>query len=169
MKIFRHIIIISVSLFVMLGVPYLFSPSFAAAVNGTDAVSSASVAIDKPSGEYIVMINPDRHTDSANLEAWKRFFGEGDTDGIFNVFEDIVCTAAKGDPAGVEMSRSFQSVLPENQMQIKTEDAVLMMSKAENGKYDIIIMSKEFADAQSAHRIAEKTGAVEITVKGEAQ
>ena len=37
--------------------------------------------------------------------------------------------------------------LPENQMQLSTEDPTLLVSKAENGYIDMAVFSKEMADA----------------------
>ena len=83
----------------------------------------------------------------------------------YSVFEDLSCTVSSGDPTGLEMAKSFQSRLPENQMKIRTEDGIMMLSKAENGRFDIIVMSKEFFDKNSAEAIAEKANALLIRVK----
>jgi len=60
---------------------------------------------------------------------------------------------AEGDAKGLEMAQSFQSKLPENQMKIKEEEAVLVVSRAEEGKFDILLMSKDFADS---YKLREK-------------
>ena len=46
----------------------------------TDAVSSASVIVDKPSGAYLVFINLERHTDAEALEIWRDFFAGKEID-----------------------------------------------------------------------------------------
>lgn len=142
MKIIKHIMMVSVSLFVILGIPFLYLQS-ASGSGETDAVTGASVIIDQPSGDYFVFINKDRRKSGDTLATWKDFFhGEE----ISYVFEDITCYVAENDAAGFTMAQSFQSRLPENQMTIRKEDGTLLLSKAENGKYDIIILSVEAAD-----------------------
>lgn len=145
-KIIKHIVIIAVAVFLILGVPFLRTDYFAALKNGSgqDATSSASLILDQPSGTYVVLINREEHTNEENLAIWTDFF-EGRE--ISYIFEDIRCAVAQGDAGGLEMAQSYQSRLPENQMMIRQEDGTLMLSKAEHGKFDIIVLSQEMADA----------------------
>lgn len=149
MKILKHTVIVGAALFLMLGLPFFTSDYFAALMvgDGVDAVTSASVIIDQPSGNYVVLINLDRHQDGEKLAVWKDFFAGKE---VSYIFEDIVCTVAKSDGNGLEMAESYQSRLPENQMKIRLEDGILMVSRAEYGKFDILIMSEEIADSYSA-------------------
>ena len=148
MRFVKHIFIVIISLFVILGIPFMCTDYFKAWASGqTDALSSATVVLDQPSGEYVVLINTDRHTDEEALQTWVDFF-EGKE--IPVIFEDISCKVAKGDANGLEMAQSYQSRLPENQMLVEVEDGILMLSKAEYGKFDIIVMSKEMADSYTA-------------------
>ena len=144
LKIIRHIGIIIASLIVLLGVP-LWCTGYISSLfsDDPDAVASASVILDQPSGSYIVLINKNLHKDEENLEDWVTFFSTGY---ILYIFEDLSCSAASADLAGIEMAKSFQSKLPEHQMQLETEDSTLLLSRADEGLFDIIIMSKEFAD-----------------------
>ncbi|MBR1393361.1 MAG: hypothetical protein IJ561_05950 [Ruminococcus sp.] len=166
MRALRHTLTVAALLFLMLGLPYLTSDHFKAVISGeaADAVTSATTAVDAPSGEFLVLINRDKHTNSENLALWHDFFEGRD---FSFVFEDIVCTVSSGDPAGLEMARSFQSRLPENQMKIKTEDGVLMLSKADSGKFDIIIISSELAEAMGAGTVYTGSRVDVIRVKGE--
>jgi hypothetical protein len=140
---FKHMGIVLAGAFLLLGIPFLKTDYFKKMTNeDVDAVTSASVVIDQPSGEYIVLINRDMHTDADNLKTWISFFGGEE---ISYLFEDISCSVIDGDTGALTMARSFQSRLPEKQMSVKAEDATLLMSRADNGKYDIIIISKEYA------------------------
>ena len=159
-----HIAVTVSALTLMLGVPFVRSGYFSRLVSGADAASAATTALAKPSGKYVVFINRAMHTDSASLAAWEGFFSEGRDEGLYNVFEDLSCTVADIDYAGIEMAESFQSLLPENQMKIGTENVILMLSKAEHGRFDIIVMSQEIADSFGAERIAELTDADMLTV-----
>ncbi|MBO6140648.1 MAG: hypothetical protein J6O40_02545 [Ruminococcus sp.] len=163
----RHALVFVIAMGLLLGLPFFTSDYFKAKVNGSDAVTGATTALDAPSGEYVVAINLDRHTDDAALECWREFFEKGESEGLYNVFEDLSCTVSSSDPSGLEMAKSFQSRLPENQMKIRTEDGIMMLSKAENGRFDIIVMSKEFFDKNSGKDIEEKANALLIRVKGE--
>jgi hypothetical protein len=42
-----------------------------------------------------------------------------------------------------------------------------MISKAEQGRFDVIVMSKETAESFSAQTIPENTSALMLSVKGE--
>ena len=144
----RHIGIILAGLFLILGLPFLtsdyFSTHFLSA--DSDAVSSASVILDQPSGEFLVLINSDLHTKEDRLNEWISYFSGEEIDIIF---EDIACSVAESDSSAIELARSFQSRLPENQMKLQKENITLLLSRVEAGKYDIFIISKEFADAYS--------------------
>ncbi|MBR1739478.1 MAG: hypothetical protein IJ737_04210 [Ruminococcus sp.] len=166
MKILKHIVIVFVSLFLLLGVPYMTTPHFKALMSGEepDAVTSASRALDKPSGEYVVLINKDRRKNEDTLKFWEDFFS-GEEVGF--VFEDIECRVPEGDTAGLKMAESFMSRLPENQMKVKSEDGMMLLSKAEYGMFDIIIMSAETADGFTASTLYDNEGVEAIFVKGE--
>ncbi len=143
----RHIIIVLAGVFVLAGIPVLSTGYFQNRLNGTDAVSAATVIIDQPSGAYVVLINKDRHLNTENLETWQTFF-KGEEIGF--LFEDISCTVADTDVPGFDMAQSFQSRLPENQMTLRKEDITLMLSKVGCGLFDVIMMSKEVYDAYDA-------------------
>ena len=143
----KHILIIATGAFLILGLPFLGSGYLQRLTDGVDAVSGASVIIDKPSGEYVILINRELHKNAENLTQWIRFFrGEE----ISYIFEDISCSVAMADIGGAEMARSFQSRLPENQMKIQTEDVTLLFSRADHGKFDVIVLSEEFAETYHA-------------------
>ena len=140
MRIIRHVAIVALAIFCILGIPAYASGIFGNIVNGADGVSSASTIIDRPSGAYVVLINRERHSDEESLRVWEQFFQGREIDFIF---EDISCVVADTDNAGVEMARSFMSRLPENQMSVRKENAVLMASKIIHGKYDVAVLSRE--------------------------
>ena len=151
-KFFIHLLLIAGAIFLTVGVPFMMTDYYKGLLssNEVDAVSSPSVIIDKPSGNYIVLINTRLHRDKSKLDQWIAFFSGEETDIIF---EDIACTVAEGDAKGLEMAQSFQSKLPENQMKIKEEEAILVVSRAEEGKFDILLISKDFADS---YKLREK-------------
>ena len=118
-----------------------------------DAVSAATVIIEQPSGAYVVLINTDRHPDRENLDTWISFF-KGEEIGF--LFEDISLLVPGVDRAGLELAKSFQSRLPENQMKVRSEDVTLLLSKAAYGEFDMILVSKEVYDAYGAQAVAGK-------------
>ena len=147
----RHIIIGLLSALALIGGPIYaaYGPLGAA---GHDAVSSATVIIDQPSGAYVVLINRDRHTDEENLNTWISFF-KGEEIGF--LFEDISCLVPDTDQGGLELAKSFQSRLPENQMKLRTENATLLLSKAVYGEFDVILVSREAYEAYGAQAVAK--------------
>ena len=125
----------------MLGIPFLSTDFFRNLTSGTDATTSASVVLDAPSGEFVVLINDKLHEDTAAV--WADFFIGSDYQ---NLFEDIECKVAQGDETALELANSYASKLPENQMTVVTENGVFLMSKADEGLFDVIIMSLEYAE-----------------------
>jgi len=147
-KVIGHILRTAAGLFVLVGIPFLRTDYFAALIDpSADAVSSASVILDKPSGRYLVMINRAEHPDEEKLKDWNLFFSGED---VSYIFEDISCSVATADAGGMELARSFQSQLPENQMKIYPEDGTMLLSRADHGRFDIMILSEEFADSIGA-------------------
>ena len=76
MKIFKHLFIVAVVLFLIVGVPFMMTDYWRGLLSSdeADAVSSPSVVIDKPSGNYIVLINTRLHKDKEKLNQWIDFF-----------------------------------------------------------------------------------------------
>jgi stress-induced morphogen len=165
-KYLKHMGIILAGILFLLGIPFLSTDYFKTLLSGNeDAVTSASVIIDQPSGEYIVLVNENLHTDNENLNTWISFF-QGEE--ISFLFEDISCSVIKGDTGALNMAKSFQSRLPEKQMRIQQEDATLLMSRADNDKFDIIIISKEFANSYDvATAEGENTALINIVSERE--
>ena len=52
-------------------------------------------------------------------------------------------------------------------MVLKTEDPTLMLSKAEHGKFDVIVISKEIADIYKASTVYDMDNIEVIHIKGE--
>ncbi len=142
-----HIALIALSLILLAGAPVASTGYVQRRLSGADIVSSATVSLERPSGAYVVFINPALHKNKENLAIWESFFRGED---IGFLFEDISCAVGNSDPIGLEMARSFQSRLPENQMTIRIEDTTLMLSKALYGKFDIIVMSRDSFNAFKA-------------------
>lgn len=144
----KHIGIVAAGVFLIVVLPLLCTGNASALFSDDlDATTSASVVLDAPSGEYIVLINKELHTDEDNLAEWINFFNGED---ILYIFEDVSCSVASTDSGGIDMADSYRSRLPENQMEIKSEDPTLLLSRADEGLFDIIVMSREFAEAYSA-------------------
>ncbi len=131
----------------VLVLPVLLSDYGRGILGGTDAVSSASVVIDAPSGEFLILLNPEKHPDEENLAFWTDFFSGEE---VTYCFEDISCMVARTDTAALELARSCQSRLSEHQMTVRQEDMTLLLSRADNGKFDTIILSREMAEHYAA-------------------
>ena len=162
MRAVRHIVTVSASLFLMLGLPFITSDSFERLID-PDAVTSASVITDAPSGEYVVLINRSLHPNRDNLEKWHDFFSGQE---VSFILEDITCCISASDPSGKKLAENYRSRLPENQMTLRTEDPVLMMSKADHGKFDVIVMSAEAAERYGADSISSSGNVDVIRIEG---
>lgn len=148
LHVLKHIAVIAAGVIVLIGVPLLCTGYLTSLITGnTDVISSASVVLDAPSGDFVILINKDFHDDTEALDDWTRFFsGSYSEDELLIIFEDISCSVARTDAPGAEMAESFRSKLPENQMLVKREDVTLLCSRADHGLFDMILMSREFAD-----------------------
>ena len=157
-NIWKHAAALTAGILLLLGLPLSRAENIFNS-GDTDAVSSASVILDQPSGRYLELIGKKLHPTEKNLKEWENFFSGGD---FTYLFDDIVCSVTSSDPAAVEMAKSFQSRLPENQMRIQVEDATLLASRIEHGKYDIVILSQEMAEKNGFNEEKCKSDAVAI-------
>ncbi len=140
-KIIIHVFLSLTAAFLIVGIPAAFVLEQLGFFSA-DVVSGASVKLpEKPSGEYIVLLNRSLHEDS--LDDWTAFFRDGELN-VF--FDDISCIAAESDINALKMADRLCAQLPENQMRLRTENSLLLASKAENGCIDAAIFSKEMAD-----------------------
>ena len=163
MRILRHVIIVAAAVFLLVGLPVIQTGYLTRLISGADTIASATVIIDQPSGGYIVLINKDLHTNTENLAVWEDFFSGKE---IGFLFEDIRCTVADSDPAGLELAKSFQSRLPENQMALRTEDITLLFSKVHTGQFDVVLISKEVYDAYRAGSLVKNDSTDVIESEG---
>jgi hypothetical protein len=109
-SVFKHTLLVLMGVMLLLGLPFLTTDYAQSLIAGTvDAISSASVFIDQPSGNYIVLINRTMHINQENLDTWVRFFSGEE---ISYLFEDISCSVISGDSGALTMAQSFQSRLP---------------------------------------------------------
>lgn len=143
MKILRHTITVLLVLLLLAGVPVYATGYVQKMLSDKDTVSSATTIIEQPSGAYVVLINRDKHPSAENLAVWESFFSGEEIDYLF---EDITCLVALEDSVGLELAASMQSRLPENQMKIEQEEAFIMLSKIDYGRYDVMLFSRDFYD-----------------------
>ncbi len=123
-----------------------------------DAVSQATMTLpDQPSGDFVVFINSSLHKDT--IDDWTRFFN----DEYAVIFDDISCITAAGDISGQQLAGRFQAQLPENQMKIRSEDAVLLASKLDAGLIDVAVFSKEMADALELNSVHSEIVLINIS------
>lgn len=163
MKLFKHIIVVLLGLLVCLGLPGLVFADLGTMVSGSvDAVSHASLDLpDQPSGAYVVIVNRDKHP--LTTQEWTSFFRE---EQVGVIMEDISCLAAAADPTGLQLARRYQARLAENQMELTAENSLLIVSRAENGLYDVIVLSKELADAVDFSGVYARQDAEVIMIGG---
>ena len=128
-----------------------------------DAVSSATakpVSAGDMSGKYIVFINRELHDKAGTTGDWEKFFSFSDD--VPLIMEDITCKVAQFDSEGLDTARKYQARLPENQMIIEQEAGVMLLSKAELGRFDVMIMSEAAAKSYSAQTLYDKENILTI-------
>lgn len=144
---------------------YFFTDLPARLAGGADAVSSASMEIpDQPSGSYLVLIRSDLHEDT--LAEWTDFFTERPV-GV--IMEDLHCFVDQADARGQEMADRYRLRLAENQMTVTRENGTLLVSKAENGLFDVIVLSKEMADLQDYKKAMSREDVTALMIEGAAE
>lgn len=165
MQFVKHLIIKIIGLIVLFGIPiYFLAGPMLFHTDSPDAVSKATtVSADMVSGEYIVLINDDLHKKKGSTADWIQFF-QGES---VIIFDDISCLVASNDEAGLEFAEICQARLPENQMTLHQINSLLMVSKADYAKFDMIIMSKEFAELNSVQNFDNVTNIKKVLVSGE--
>ena len=141
MKVLRHILAVSLSLFLLLGLPLLHFCQAGRLHPGADAVSSATLDLpETPSGDYVVYVNRQKH--AGTMDQWRAFFSEEDY-GV--LLEDVHCLVIDGDTAGEQLARRYQARLVKGQMTLRRENGVLVASRLDAGQYDLAILSAEMA------------------------
>lgn len=157
-----HIIIVAIGVFFLAALPILKSFPILTFGIGADTLSSASYVVpDKPSGDFFVLINTSLHEDT--IDDWSDFFSDKDYPVIF---DDIKCLVAKDDLPGFLLAERFQAQLPENQMSLRTEDSMLLVSKAEAGLIDAAVFSREMAERLKLDLKGKIPGITVIELKG---
>ena len=162
-----HIILLVAIVIAVFAVPYraFIGPIRLSALfgGGVDATTSASVILDAPSGNYVVLLNAARHDKFGSTADWEDFFrGESPL-----IMDDIDCAVIRVDAGGIEMADSYRSRLPENQMKLTAESAEMLLSKAQAGLFDAIVMTKECAEAFRADTVygVENVKVIEVGVE----
>lgn len=141
---------------------WLFTDVPARLSGGADAVSGASMEIpDQPSGTYLVLIRNDLH--AGTIGDWTDFFTEQPV-GV--IMEDLHCFVDQADAAGQEMAQRYMLRLAENQMTVTKENGTLLVSKAEEGLFDVIVLSREMADLQDYSAAAAREDVTALFVEG---
>lgn len=116
---------------------------------GVDAVTSPSIILDAPDGSYVVLLNEARHQKYRTAQDWADFLsGES-----LVIMDDVACAVIDTDAGGIEMAESYRSRLPENQMKITRMDGLMLMSRAQYGAFDVIVLSRAYADAMQASTV----------------
>lgn len=119
-----------------------------------DAVSSATaqtVSAEDMKGKYVVILNKALHDRTGTTEDWTKFFSFAED--VPLIMEDITCKVAQFDADGMDTARQYQARLPENQMIIQEEPGVMLLSKAELGRFDVVILSEAAANTYSAQTL----------------
>ena len=124
-----------------------------------DAVTSASLTPEAPSGRYVVLINRSRHPDT--LEQWEAFFREEDY-GV--LLEDAGCLTIEGDAGGMQLAERYEARLVKDQLQTHADNGVLVASRLEAGAYDLAVFSVEAGELWG---ISRPEDAAWVEIRGE--
>lgn len=148
MRVLAHIATVVALLLAFVGYPaWQGHVNVAALMPGAKDEGVATNIHDAPPGAYVILVNRDLHADAAALDRWLDFFadkGEPPVEG------DVSCVVLEGDSAGSEMAAYLASRLPAEHMKVRVDNGVLALSKAEVGRFDVMVMSDAAADAFGA-------------------
>lgn len=125
---------------------------------GPDAVTSASVkkqastaSIEGVSGNFVVLINKNN-----SPRGTKEFF-----EGRQPCPQGLECSVAKSDKKVDGLLKSLAIAASPK------DDALIMLSKAEYGDFDVMILSKKLADTYTAKSLYDKDYVDVVEIKGE--
>lgn len=167
MRVWKHVALTAAALFLTLGLPALLLVDWSAlhGDGSSDGVSGASLVLpEQPSGEFVVLINEKLHPDT--MEDWTRFFTNQPVEVIM---EDISCMVVAGDQSGEQLADRYQARLAEHQMTIRRENPIMAASKADCGRFDVMILSREIAEGYRFSTALDDQDVSLISVKGEGQ
>ena len=116
--------------------------------------------LDKLKGKYVVLINKELHDHTGTTEDWIKFFSFDKETPL--IMEDIVCKTADTDAQGIEVAEKYRARLPENQMKLQKEAGVMLLSKAELGRFDVVILSEAAAQNYSAQTMYDRNNVAVI-------
>lgn len=128
-----------------------------------DAVSSATaqaVTAADMEGKYVVLINKRLHDQTGTTADWVKFFSFDRETPL--IMEDIVCKTADTDAQGIKIAEQYRARLPENQMKLQKEAGVMLLSKAELGRFDVVILSEAAAKNYSAQTMYDRNNVAVI-------
>ena len=152
------------ALFLCLGIPGLYYAHAGTLFREeADAVSGATQVVpDQPSGAFLVFLNTTEHRDT--VQAWRAFFSE---EPVGVIMEDLHCLTIRQDAPGCELARRYQARLAENQMKVVPEDGTLVLSRMEQGMFDVAVLSEEAAGAYNTSLVEGMPQVEVIEISGE--
>lgn len=160
-RVLLNVCIVLVVLALLIGVPFTQSALFqqltadqAAAPDPSAEAPDAEAS--SASGEFLVFINCDFHADEAQLAAWQAFFA-GEKGSVPS--ETASLSVAEGDAAAYAQAQAYQSQLPKDQLAVRQEGPITLLSKAEGGCFDMLLMSREMADVFHGENVLNYQGA----------
>ncbi len=166
-KIILHILICLAAVCLILGIPFWALGGFHLLFSSqNDAVTSASMLLSNPNqvdGSFVVLINRDARKDEKTLALWADFF-TGRDDPL--IMEDITVMIADNDTNAISLGENLQARLPENQMKIKKTNGLMMLSMAQAGRFDIVLLSDAAAEAFTASTVYDMENVEVLHIKG---
>lgn len=123
----RHTLIVLAGVFLLLGLPFMCTEFFRDSVlgSGRDAISSASLYVEPKSGDYILFVNRRFHSSDEGLDS---ILDEGKGSRIEVSFGDVGAHALVEEKGG----------------RVAVSDPILMLSRMNHGRFDSVLMSREF-------------------------
>ena len=138
-----HVVGVTAISFALFAVPIL--ANYKNINSDSDVNAGATIPLpDVPSGEFLILMKSSKHQE--NISDWETFFLYSDREYVPVIFDDITCSIADSDFSARELGTRYQAYLPVNQMKIKYENATLLVSKVEQGYFDVAIFSLEVAN-----------------------
>ena len=159
LKILKHIGFVLLTLFLFVGIPLLVQRDNLIKLGTVDATAGGSIDLSEyeSSGSFVILINETSFSDRLKTRLVSYFDGSDRDSSIFITKKDILTgdekiklTVINGDSAGITMGQYYQGAIANGAaITLDSETGILVVSKAEKGMLDLVVMSEAMAEAFS--------------------
>ena len=119
---------------------------------------SPATDAEEAAQSYVIFLNTRAHPDAAERAGWVALFSGDEASAVTG---EACCLTATGDVAARNLALRLAGRLEPGQLCVREDDAILAVSKAEVGRFDILAMTSGVAEALDVS-VLEADSSVEV-------